>query len=1063
MFPWRQGGRHIMIACHLQDTHSDTRWPVTQQAMKPTRDQIVMQCKDPVIRQRIRDDLQVAMQQPTSLMQIDQTVRRALLSNTVAIPRDERKPWQHPSTARGLADMWKARRALQQQALQSTEGKAYENALENFKQQRRELRKDTLQRRRDLWETQLQEAEQAHARGNIREFYQTVKRLAPRPRPGKVQLRDDRDQLLGPKAELDAIHKYWTQIFDVPSLPTQQWVLQSSMRFELNEVLHILRKLPVHKAASPGCAPAIGWQVGAEQLAPPMLDLLHEMFKAGPISIDVQLTTAWLCFLPKPNRTNRKAEDLRPIGLQPVPSKVITALLRSRLQPYVDVCVEQVPQYAYTKHRSTLEAIAIAAGHCQQVRQAVQDQKLGLHERRAGVTRQPCAGGGQLALDFSRAFDSLPRAVMKDMLKWASVPTDLITALLAWHEQTMYHFGTPGTKDVREIRVSQGVKQGCLIAPSLWTIYTCYMCHLINQEMGDQWYHEHFVGFADDVHLRWLLHSYAECEQMCTDIDRILQLLRNLKVHVNPSKSHLLVRVRGNEAERWLRRRRYTDKDGIHHIRYNLYTKASLELKNKFTYLGVCLSYDNFEAQTMELRLAKAQQHKQRLQKVLQGRGGLTLKQRLRLWQVCVQTSQLYGLEAIGVTEATLRLLKIQTLKHLRAIAKSPRHITKESDEALLLRLKMASPSEVLTKRMRTMIARHEAQHRPTCFLTDRILERVQACLHDLQNIPDHNSKRDYLNAACAIPVLLDGRPSGGTLNVRVAQEINALFGQILPATQALQAIQENKEDQHMDAATSQDKDKGANKRHKAEATRRREKRSRPPSANGSDKETTQLTQLVKLMGHLVLRQSEQLNRISTETGFFMVLETPPTKGSITPVMFQVASEWRKCKQNAPDKLTASLSTTMFLCILQELRSRSELILHKEEAKTQAVSLKLLTQENEWKYRKWDPKTETLVEDTTKEPLPHALLVQTLENIQEEVSKGQGVTNFQATKQLTETMENEAVPFMLDVGLRDDAFHKQMLRLVDLGAMMLIAARLRTQRSKATPQMDKLYKALKEL
>ena len=460
--------------------------------------------------------------------------------------------------------------------------------------------------------------------------------------------------------------------------------------FSCEEVLGTMKKLAIHKASSPGSAPAVGWKLLAEILAEPMTRFINGIFATGPLDIEAGLTTAWLCFLPKPNKANRKAGDLRPIALRPVPSKIITSLLRDRLQPYVDACVEGMPQFGYTKNRGTQEAIAIVAQHCKLVRDQVASQRLGIQDKHRGITRKSrksCLGGAQLALDFSRAFDSMPRSCIQHMLHWAKVPEPLIIALLAWHEQTVYCFGEAGSaKGERCIRVTQGVKQGCQIAPALWTMFTCFVCDLINQNLGEKWCQQHLVGFADDTHLRWLLDSFVKCEAMCMDIDRIMVLFKSLHLQVNEDKSHLLVELRGSEAERWFRKRRF--------------------------------------------KLPK--KHHQRLRRILQGKGGLLLSQRVRLWRICVQTSQMYGLDVIGVTEPTLKSLHTQSLVHLRAIAKSPRHITRESDRALLDRLGLQSPAQCILLRMDGLLQRHAKNHALPCFRSADIHNWVQQRRNDL-------------------------------------------------------------------------------------------------------------------------------------------------------------------------------------------------------------------------------------------------------------------------------------------------------------------------------------------
>ena len=105
------------------------------------------------------------------------------------------------------------------------------------------------------------------------------------------------------------------------------------------------------------------------------------------------LQSAWLHFLPKAAKPVKGPADLRPIALQPVAGKVFSLVLKHKLQPYVDLILDKFPQYAYAKGRGTLEAIARVAQHCDHIRSIVHEQKMGLHEKKAGARKRPCAGG----------------------------------------------------------------------------------------------------------------------------------------------------------------------------------------------------------------------------------------------------------------------------------------------------------------------------------------------------------------------------------------------------------------------------------------------------------------------------------------------------------------------------------------------------------------------------------------------------------------------------------------------------------------------------------------------
>ena len=98
-----------------------------------------------------------------------------------------------------------------------------------------------------------------------------------------------------------------------------------------------------------------------------------------------------------------------------------------------------------------MEAVALVAEHCRRVRDAVQSQKMGIHERHAGAVREPMKGGVQWSLDLSKAFDSVTRVAIWDALVWAQVPEDLANLVLHWHETSSYSLGPRGTDEEQEV------------------------------------------------------------------------------------------------------------------------------------------------------------------------------------------------------------------------------------------------------------------------------------------------------------------------------------------------------------------------------------------------------------------------------------------------------------------------------------------------------------------------------------------------------------------------------------------------------------------------------------
>ncbi|CAE7385673.1 cdk7 [Symbiodinium sp. CCMP2592] len=501
--------------------------------------------------------------------------------------------------------------------------------------------------------------------------------------------------------EIQALYDYWQPVFDHPTLPPGKWELVDGIEVSEQEVERALLKIPPRKATQPGMAPGAAWHFAAPIIAPHVHAFLQDTWKPGPISHSADLTGSWLHFLAKPGRVIRGPSDLRPIALQPGAAKALSVLIKTRLQPFVDEAAKDFPQFAYLCNRGTAQAIGRVTQHCSAVRAAVKGQSLTLHDKFAGVRRLPCSGGCQLAVDMSRAFDSCPRKLLLAALRHFQVPSDLIALIMAWHESSHYELGNMHRSDLsRDIYCTSGVKQGCVIAPSLWTLFTCYVGAKFSEHRDAKWIDDHLTLFADDFHFKWQLDSQKDCRRVLEDLRLIFEVLQEHGLTINPAKSSFLVEVRGPIGDAWLRKHRMRDAEGNWQFVWDLHRRLKVPVVRSFRYLGVMLSYHAFEDETLHFRLQQAQQHRNRLARTLQGRGGLRLEQRRRIWLVCVQTSQLYGLSAVGITEAGYNLLRIQTMKHVRAFAKSPRHLTQESDRSLLDRLGLCAPLQTLMQQV---------------------------------------------------------------------------------------------------------------------------------------------------------------------------------------------------------------------------------------------------------------------------------------------------------------------------------------------------------------------------
>ncbi|CAE7837065.1 unnamed protein product [Symbiodinium sp. CCMP2592] len=120
------------------------------------------------------------------------------------------------------------------------------------------------------------------------------------------------------------------------------------------------------------------------------------------------------------------------------------------------------------------------------------------------------------------------------------------------------------------------------------------------------------------------------------------------------------------------------------------------------------LSYDHLERETAAFRKRCAQASYARIQAAIKRTSRLSLRCRVRLWRAVVWTTLCYGIDCTGLDIVGRRQLYATAVRHLRAIANSPSHISKETTSDLLLRLELPHP-------MAMLLDKTKARHDRTC------------------------------------------------------------------------------------------------------------------------------------------------------------------------------------------------------------------------------------------------------------------------------------------------------------------------------------------------------------
>ena len=670
--------------------------------------------------------------------------------------------WQQIEVKQGIKDMWKAWRSYKrdtgvtvQVTLEQTFGRwktwsSYHKLYRQHKERWRTTKKAYILE-------QMSVAEKAARDHNQRLLYQVVRSLAPKSRRGRPQLRDSGGQMMTRSEEATCFHEHFATKFTASDEveaamqldrcdnhhhlqdgPSSQDPLLSPQVLE-NHLNHA----PLRKAVHP---PSSTWRLCSDIVAEKVCQIMEQQWTDTSKTIPQNWSDAHLVLIRKPAKSGKEAGRYRPIGLQDELGKLTFKALLEPHREIIFASVTRYPQYGHTPSRSHRDALRRVFDHCASVRAQCKAQHSTLHEKHEGVTGKQLMGGIQITLDLAAAFNTMPRRRLLEGMQRMELPHFLIQIVMNWHYNANYHINHDGTD--RIIRASQGVRQGCAVAPLLWLIFS----HLVSEKLAEKIGYQAAVDllniFADDYHCSAIFHSVWEVEQTLSRINILLSTLKEMGMLVSPSKSKAILKCAGPGAETL--RRKFTKKThegNVLRIR-SAGGCVDIPLVDSFTYLGAIVSYDHFEDRTLTYRLEVGSGTFGRLSRVLRGRHALTRirNHKLRIWQACVYTATVYSLDACGLTPLGVKKLTNQLMRQIRLIVRDPVYMTGKPHQTILEEWGLLSPLAALRRQLdneppEDPLQQDAVKRGPNSISWQRVMTTlVDLPTSSLVEIPDHTN-----------------------------------------------------------------------------------------------------------------------------------------------------------------------------------------------------------------------------------------------------------------------------------------------------------------------------------
>ncbi len=494
---------------------------------------------------------------------------------------------------------------------------------------------------------------------DIKGFYQSMKAIwGPRVSHPDQLLASDSVTLLTEKQDLLA---RWTEHFskllnetpdidkdaieDLRQAPVQNWMDKCP---ELEEIIEATKMLSEGKSpGSDGIHPEVIKRGG-----PKLLSALHEIIKeAWKTTVvpqdwkDAQLVTIF-------KKGDRKVcGNYRGISLFSIPGKVFARVLLNRLTSHADSFLPET-QCGFRSGRGTADMIFAL----KQIQEKCIEQNMPLY---------------MVFIDFTKAFDTVDRPTLWKILRKLGFPghfTNLISAL---------HTGMKASVKLKgdlsnPFEVNNGVKQGCVLAPTLFSIFlTVVLQHAfencdigvwiqsrpeadlfnVNQYKSATRTRKILVRelmFADDT--AFVAHSHDDAQEIVT---RFARSAKAFGLKINIKKTEMLFQPTPGVL------------DAGQSIYINNEELASVE---KFKYLGTTVMNNNKMDDEINTRMSNASISFGRLKTKVWYNKDLTFKTKCSVYRAIVLSSLLYGAETWPVYKLTAHKFNTYMMRHLRQI-----------------------------------------------------------------------------------------------------------------------------------------------------------------------------------------------------------------------------------------------------------------------------------------------------------------------------------------------------------------------------------------------------------
>ena len=435
---------------------------------------------------------------------------------------------------------------------------------------------------------------------------------------------------------------------DLDTLPTE---------IELSEAID---KLAPRKAPGGDVIPAEAIKYGKPALLKHLHELLCQCWEEGRVPQDMRDANIITLYKNKGDRTD--CNNYRGISLLSIIGKAFARLILKRLQLLAERIYPE-SQCGFRAERSTIDMIF----SLKQLQEKSREQRQPLYIA---------------FIDLTKAFDLVSRSGLFAILEKIGCPPKLLKLITSFHDNMQGTVQYDGSAS-HPFPIKSGVKQGCVLAPTLFGIFFSLVLssafeisedgvfirtrsdgklfnlarlraktkvrHILIQELL----------FADDAAL--ISHTQSGLQNLVSSLARACQ---EFGLTISLNKTEVMVQ----------------DVTDVPTINIGSHT---LQVVKEFTYLGSTISSTMSLENELNKRIGKASAAMSKLSKRVWENGKLSLATKLSVYRACILSTLLYGSESWTTYMSQEHRLNTFHLRCLRRILGTTWEERKSNQEIL--------------------------------------------------------------------------------------------------------------------------------------------------------------------------------------------------------------------------------------------------------------------------------------------------------------------------------------------------------------------------------------------